>query len=178
MFINNHRCIFKKEYDMWVDIYTSTCCFSILNENKSIFNLYNQLWYASVQYLCQMWFSVTSMSSVTQVTYFYTGMDWCPSLPFPPQQRMGQSALGSFHVTDIVEGIVLTMIQVWNFSKRFIKPCYWKRNYWPQEMTTGNIENMVAFVLPKVWTYQNPNEYRIFWKLNFKIKMYQCPSCW
>ena len=152
---------------MWVDIYTSTCCFSILNENKSIFNLYNHLWYASVQYLYQMWFSGTSMSSVTQVTYFYTGMDWCPSLRFSPYQLLGQSAPGFFfHVAvrivgDIVEGIVQMMIQVWNFAKRFIKPCYWKRNCWPQinpffKMTTGNIENMVAFILPKVWTNQNP----------------------
>ena len=65
MFINNHKCICKNENDMWFDIYISTCSFSILNENKSIFNLYDHLWYASVLYLCQMWYSVTSMSSVT-----------------------------------------------------------------------------------------------------------------
>lgn len=42
------------------------------------------------------------------------------------------------------------------FCKRFIKPCNWKKNCWPQnknvffKMTTWNIESMVAFTLSKV----------------------------
>ena len=72
-----------------------------------------------------------------------------------------------FHVAvrivgDIVEGIVQMMIQVWNFAKRFIKTCYWKRNCWqqkviffprwpPEILKTWSLLTCQKFELIKTW---------------------------
>ena len=106
-------------------------------------------------------YSIFSSELIFRASYLYHDVFW---------QNCWKTSTSV--VGDIVEGIVQMTIQVWNFAKRFIKPCYWKRNCWPQKnpfFQDGYRKYFKhgRFYLAKSLNLSKP-DVKLYWNLNFK----------